>query len=284
MMISFSIQTKKSLTELHTKSLCCKKSLLYGMMFYGAKFGISDITFSTECEEVATLMERLLLECYGGVCDIEYHNGGFLLTISDFDTLGSLAQDRYKYKQCNKCQSHYIRGIFLACGHLNSPETSYRLELSFKRNGEELEERLRGMNLNFKTTRRGKDNVIYIKESESVEDFLNYIGAMNAAFTLMNEKIKREIRNDVNRAKNCDTANIKKSIAATKTHVDAILKLQDDNRIQLLPKSLQETAGLRLAFPDMSLSDLADMHEPKITKSGLNHRLQKIVDFSNHEE
>lgn len=283
-MISFSLQTKISLTELHTKSLCCKKSLLYGMMFYGAKFGISDITFFTECEEVASLMERLLLECYGGVCDIEYHAGGFLLTISDFDTLGALAQDRYKYKQCNKCQAHYIRGIFIACGSVNSPDASYRLELCFKRNGDELIERLQSMNLNFRTTVRGKDNVIYIKESESIEDFLNYIGAMNAAFTLMNEKIKREIRNDVNRAKNCDTANIKKSIAATKTHVDAILKLQDDNRIQLLPKPLQETAGLRLAFPDMSLSDLADMHEPKITKSGLNHRLKKIVEFSENEE
>ncbi|MBR6514264.1 MAG: DNA-binding protein WhiA [Clostridia bacterium] len=283
-MISFSLQTKISLTELHTKSLCCKKSLMYGMMFYGAKFGISDITFFSECEEVVTLMERLLLECYGGVCDIDYHSGGFLLTISDFDTLGALARDRYKFKQCNKCQAHYIRGIFIACGSVNSPDASYRLELRFKRDGKELEDRLCGMNLNFKTTVRGKDNVIYIKESESIEDFLNYIGAMNAAFTLMNEKIKREIRNDVNRANNCDTANIKKSIAATKTHIDAILKLQDDNRIQLLPKPLQETAGLRLAFPDMSLSDLADMHEPKITKSGLNHRLKKIVEFSENGE
>ncbi|MBQ4561054.1 MAG: DNA-binding protein WhiA [Clostridia bacterium] len=229
-------------------------------------------------------MERLLLECYGGVCDIEYHNGGFLLTISDFDTLGALAQDRYKYRQCNKCQAHYIRGVFIACGSLNSPDSSYRLELRFKRNGEELVERLRGMNLNFHTTLRGNDNVIYIKESESIEDFLNYIGAMNAAFTLMNEKIKREIRNNVNRAKNCDTANIKKSITATNIHIDAILRLQDDNRIQLLPKPLQETAGLRLAFPDISLSDLADIHEPKITKSGLNHRLKKIVEFSYNKE
>ncbi len=283
-MVSFSLQTKAALTELHTKSLCCKKSLLYGMLFYGAKFGISDITFFTECEDVASLMERLLLECYGGVCDIEYHSGGFLVTINDFDTLGSLAQDRYRFKQCNKCQAHYIRGVFIACGSVNSPDASYRLELCFKRNGDELVERLNGMNLNFKTTVRGKVNVIYIKESESIEDFLNYIGAMNAAFTLMNEKIKREIRNDVNRAKNCDTANIKKSVAATKIHIDAILKLQEDNRIQLLPKPLQETAGLRLAFPDMSLADLADMHDPTITKSGLNHRLKKIVEFSELEE
>ncbi len=283
-MRSFSLQTKSALTELHTKSLCCKKSLLYGMLFYGAKFGISDITFYSECEEVTTLLERLLLECYGGVCDIDYHAGGFMLTINDFDTLGALAQDRYKFKQCPKCQAHYIRGVFLSSGTLNSPDASYRLELVFKRNGDELIKRLEGMNLNFKTTVRNGDNVIYMKESESIEDFLNYIGAMNAAFTLMNEKIKREIRNDVNRAKNCDTANIKKSIAATKIHVDAILKLQDDNRIQLLPKPLQETAGLRLAFPDMSLSDLADIHEPKITKSGLNHRLKKIVEFSENEE
>ena len=283
-MISFAQQTKIALTELHVKSLCCKKSLLYGMLFYGAKFGISDITFFSECEEVTTLIERLLLDCYGGVCEIEYYSSGFRLTINDFDTLGSLAKDRYKFKQCNKCRAYYLRGIFLACGSVNSPEASYRLELSFKRSCDELLTMLSEMNLNFRNTVRGSDNVIYIKESESIEDFLNFIGAMNAAFTLMNEKIKREIRNDVNRAKNCDTANIKKSIAATKIHVDAILKLQDENRIQMLPKPIQETAGLRLAFPDMSLNDLADMHEPKITKSGLNHRLKKIVEFAYSED
>lgn len=283
-MISFAHQTKITLTELHLKSLCCKKALLYGMLFYGAKFGISDITFYSEVEEIPTLIERLLLDCYGGVCDIDYHSNGFKLTISDFDTLGSLAKDRYKFKQCNKCRAFYLRGVFLACGSVNSPTASYRLELSFKRDMNELCDMLSEMNLNFKTTKRGNNNVIYMKESESIEDYLNFIGAMNAAFTLMNEKIKREIRNDVNRAKNCDTANIKKSIAATKTHVDAILSLQEDNRIQLLPKPLQETAGLRLAFPDMSLADLADMHDPKITKSGLNHRLKKIVEFSNNED
>lgn len=284
-MSSFALQTKIGLTELHVKGLCCKKSLLYGMMFYGAKFGISDITFFTECEEVATLIERLLLECYEGICDIEYHSGGYLVTIADFDTLGALARDRYKYKQCqNKCQAHYLRGVFLATGTLNSPDAAYRLELSFKRNWDELCRRLSEMNLNYKTTQRNTENVIYIKECESIEDFLNYIGAMNAAFTLMNEKIKREIRNNVNRQNNCDTANIKKAIAATKVHIDAILKLQDNNRIQLLPKTLQETAGLRLAFPDMPLGDLAAMHEPKITKSGLNHRLRKIVEFSENGE
>ena len=279
-MSSFAVQTKINLCDLHVKSICCKKSLLFGVLFYGGKFGIGDITVFTECEEITTLIERLLLECYSGVCDIEYYSSGFRLTVSDHSTMSALIQDRQKFKSCNKCRAYYLRGIFLACGTVNSPDASYRLELSFKRSGEELERMLTEMNLNYKSTIRGNENVFYIKESESVEDFLNYIGAMNAAFLLMNEKIKRGIRNDVNRQKNCDTANIKKTIAANQKQIDAINRINRENKMGMLPEALRVTAQLRVDYPHVSLVELAELHDPKITKSGLNNRMRKIMEFA----
>ncbi len=278
--MSFAIETKSSLCDLHLKNLCCKKSLLFGMLFYGARFGISDIVLFTECEGVTTLIERLLLECYGGICDIDYYSSGFRLVINDQQTLTELMRDKGKYKECSRCNSHYLRGIFLSCGSINSPDSSYRLELSFKRDTNELIKMLAELNFNFKVTERSGENVIYLKESESIEDFLNYIGALNAAFTIMNEKIKREIRNDVNRQKNCDTANIKKTVNANRKHIEAINKIKNHNKMGMMPENLRETAKLRLEYPDVSLAELADLHDPKITKSGLNHRLKKIVEFS----
>lgn len=280
-MSSFALKTKENLCSLNIKSLCCKKSLFFGIIFYGAKFGIDEITFFTECEELCTLCERLLLECYEADCDIEYFSSGFRVKLKDREAISAIIRDKNKMKYCTSCKLHYLRGAFLACGTLNSPDSSFRLELSAKRNLDELKSLLSELSLKYSSTVRSGENLIYIKESESICDFLNYIGARNAAFTLINEKIVREIRNKVNREKNCDTANISKATAAAKVHRDAIEKLIKENKLKLLPESLRETAKLRIEYPEATLTELSELHENKISKSGLNHRLKKIVEFAN---
>lgn len=279
-MSSFALQTKESLCNINVKGLCCKKAQLFGILFYGAKFGIDEITLYTESEPVAALTERFLLECFGGVCDIEYYSGGIRVIIKDKNTLSALMSDKRKHQNCPKCNINYLRGIFLACASINDPAKSYRLEFALRRNTDELTELLGNIPVFPKQTLRKGVNVVYIKESESIEDLLNYIGATTAAFALMNEKIKKEIRNSINRANNCDTANIGKAITASRKHIDAILKLKEQNRLGVLPENIRITAQLRIENPDASLQELADMHEPKITKSGLNNRLKKIIEFS----
>ena len=283
-MSSFALKTKESLCELNVKGLCCKKAQLFGMLLYGAKQGIDEMVLYNESDTVISLLERLILECYGGECEIEYYSGGYRLYIKDRAAIGEMMRDIAKREMCNKCYAHNIRGVFLACGTVNDPEKSYRLELKSRRALDNIGEILDGLNINYKTTVRDKYNIIYIKESESIEDLLTYIGATAAAFAVMNAKIEKEIRNSINRASNCDTANIAKSVAASGKHIEAIKKLVSQNRLAMLPENIRVTAELRLEHPDASLTDLARMHQPEITKSGLNHRLKKIIEFAEKEE
>lgn len=283
-MSSFALKTKESLCELNVKGLCCKKAQLFGMLLYGAKQGIDEMMLYTESEAVVTLVEKLLLECYGGECEIEYYSGGYRLYIRDRSALGIMMRDISKRQLCPKCYIHNIRGVFLACGSVNDPENSYRLELKSKRAFENVNEILDKININYRSTKRDGYNILYVKESESIEDFLNYIGATNSAFAVMNAKIEKEIRNSINRANNCDTANIAKAVAASGKHVDAIKRLISENRLGMLPENIRITAQLRLEHPDASLTELAKLHTPEITKSGLNHRLSKIIEFADKKE
>ena len=129
-----------------------------------------------------------------------------------------------------------------------------------------------------RTVRRGVSS-LYIKESESIEDFMTYIGAAQASLTIMNAKIVRDIRNNVNRRMNCDAANLYKTTGAATAQVHAIKHLIESGRFDFLPDQLKETARLRLENPQASLDELAGLHEDYITKSGVSHRLAKIVDF-----
>ena len=129
-----------------------------------------------------------------------------------------------------------------------------------------------------RTVRRGVSS-LYMKESESIEDFMTYIGAAQASLSIMNAKIMRDIRNNVNRRMNCDAANIYKTTGAATGQIHAIKHLMETGRIDFLPDNLKITARLRLENPQASLEELAQLHEGNISKSGVSHRLAKIVDF-----
>jgi DNA-binding protein WhiA len=104
------------------------------------------------------------------------------------------------------------------------------------------------------------------------------MGAQHTVFEIMNSRIEREIRNNENRATNCVAKNIEKTISAAQRQIEAINLLMERNRLETLPEPLRVTAMVRYRNPDATLDELARMHEPTISKSGLNHRLQKILD------
>jgi DNA-binding protein WhiA len=111
-----------------------------------------------------------------------------------------------------------------------------------------------------------------------VEDLLAIMGAQHTIFEVINSRIEREIRNNENRATNCVAKNIEKTIFAATRHVEAINKLMEHGKLENLPEGVKITAMLRYRNPDATLDELARMHEPTISKSGLNHRLQKILE------
>ena len=179
---------------------------------------------------------------------------------------------------CPECKNVFLRGAFLACGTINSPDSGYRIELTVQSAAlaDDFEKFLGESGLSPLRASKRSAELLYFKESENIEDFLNLIGAHNAAFDIMNEKIYREFRNNANRIANCETANIDKSVSASLSQIEAINKLERLGKLELLPDELRITAKLRLENPDVSLTELAELHEPPITKSGVNHRLAKL--------
>ena len=125
---------------------------------------------------------------------------------------------------------------------------------------------------------RGGSAVIYFKQSEHIEDLLTTIGAPAAAMDIMTAKVDKEIRNGANRAMNCDMANVNKTIDAALEQKNAIQRLQENGRLERLPEKLRQTALLRLQYPEMSLSQLAEKCAPPVTKSCMNHRMRKLLE------
>ena len=172
----------------------------------------------------------------------------------------------------------YIRGAFLGGGSISNPEKTYHLE--FVTHSEEyaldLSKLINSYKLKSKVIQRKNSFVIYIKEADQIVDLLSIVGAHTALLELENIRIMKEMRNNVNRLVNCETANLSKTVNAAVRQVESIKFIQSEIGIKRLPQNLREVAELRLNYPDESLKELGEMLDPPIGKSGINHRLRKI--------
>ena len=186
--------------------------------------------------------------------------------------------------ECQSCRAVFIRGAFIACGTVSSPKHAYHLEFSPPNDGlaEYLSILLDECGFPAKKVSRAHRGTpgLYYKDSEIISDILAFMGANDAAFRLIDEKIYRDLRNNANRQANCETANLDKTITAATSQLDAIYSILDGGKAVLLSDELKETLDLRAAYPDYSLEQLAAMHSPPLTKSGVYHRLKKIQKFA----
>ena len=198
---------------------------------------------------------------------------------------GNLAE-AYSKCLCDGCRAVLVREMFVKYGSITDPAKQYHLDFSFKTEEERdaAYEILSSVGFDFRKTVRRERFVMYIKESSVIEDFLVYMGAQNAAFDVMNSKIVHEFRNSVNRQVNCDTANIEKQLASVKKYTDAIKLLEENGKLDTLPDELKETARVRMENEQLSLADLGALLTPPVTKSGVRHRLDKILYYAQSEK
>ena len=172
----------------------------------------------------------------------------------------------------------YIRGAFLGGGSISNPEKNYHLE--FVTHSEEyalsLSKLINSFGLKSKVIQRKNSYIVYIKEGEQIVDILNIMGAHTSLLELENIRIMKEMRNNVNRLVNCETANLSKTVNAAVRQVESIKLIQSEIGLKRLPKNLREIAELRLSYPDESLKELGEMLDPPVGKSGVYHRLRKI--------
>lgn len=180
------------------------------------------------------------------------------------------------------CRRAYARGAFLAVGSVNNPEKNYHLEfvLPVEKLAVQLKDLVNTFGLDAKVVGRKNHFIVYLKEGEQIVDLLNIMEAHLALLDLENVRIVKEMRNDINRKVNCETANLNKVISAAVKQLEDITYIQETLGLENLPPSLEEVAQLRLTYPDMSLKELGELLEEPVGKSGMNHRLRKISNLA----
>lgn len=298
--MSFSFETKNELCRLPVQRRCCAQAEAYGILLYCRTFSSSEVRIITENPNFAARLPRLFHRAFDlrfdRQPDLDRGEGGkmvFQITQQDkldriIDLLGydprqSLALHiNFAMVEEECCRASFLRGCFFAGGSMTDPAKRYHLELtsSHLQASRELEVLLRESGYPPKSVTRNGSAVTYFKQSDQIEDFLTLIGAPAAAMRIMSTKVEKGIRNSVNRRLNCDSANLDKAVEAAQSQGAAIRKLEAAGRLRELPDKLQETAALRLAHPELSLSELAETFDPPVTKSCLNHRLRKLVELA----
>lgn len=273
--MSFSSEVKQELSSINTysKSNLIEAELIGYLMSANIKEENEKIEFITENEFNIERIYKILFKL-----KIEYEpetrrktfvakiNKPNLRNIEDLET--------------EEEKKALIRGIFLGSGSINDPTKKYHLEilLNDKDVAQYIQNILKSFNIKAKILEM--NNTIYIKEGEEISKFLAFIGAQKSVLKYEEIRVMREIRNNVNRQVNCETANLNKTISASVMQIEAINYLKKVKKYEELPTGLQEIAELRLEYPEMSLKDLGSLLENPLGKSGVNHRLKKIIEIA----
>ncbi len=289
--MSFSSDVKSEITKIENISSCCFHAQVYGLVLF-AHFSKYNLSITTENNDVFLLYNSYLKD-YCRVEPIISDTGtkkqtAYLKTDADkekvFEKFGhSLSEPTLRINRANIseecCASAFLRGAFLSCGTVTDPERGYHLEfvVPYKRLCLDMIKFLDELNLNPKYIVRKGNHIIYFKDSESIEDILAIIGAQEASLYVMGIKIEKDVKNKVNRRLNFEMSNINKTVDAANLQVEAIEYIESRTGVSSLPDNLQKIARLRLENPESSLSELEKLLDEPISRSGINHRLGRIV-------
>ena len=290
--MSFADRVRAELSEIITKHPCCRRALLEGLLL-GASFDAEAkcVRVRYGQEACANLAFELLSKQFGkqpdlnktGKCghfywDLSMSSPACAKLIRSMDAEEADA-DSVLHFGCDACRSTFLRGSFLALGTVNDPHKSFHMDWKLApTRAALLSAVLSDLGYPPRMITRADYVGVYFKESAAIEDLITLMGSSHALFEVINSRIERDIRNNENRATNCVARNIEKTIAAATKQMEAINRLVETGKLASLPIVLQETARIRYANPDASLDELVTLHSPTISKSGLNHRLQKIID------
>lgn len=282
--------------ELHRK--CCAQAEAYGVLLYCNTFNGSEVRIITENEAFAQRLPALFRKAFRLTFDrLPEGEGKRVFLIQHPEKLETIRQTygadggalalhiNFAVLEESCCRFSFLRGAFLAGGSVTDPKKGYHLELttSHQNVSREMLALMREMDFSPKLASRKGNSVIYFKQSEYIEDFLTAIGAPVSAMDVMTAKLEKDLRGSVNRRVNCDAANLDKVVEASQGQLEAIRQLQQTGRLETLPEKLQLTAQLRMDHPEDTLAQLAQLCDPPITKSALNHRLRKLVELAQQD-
>ena len=293
--MSFSSDAKAELCRDKLPRRCCALAEAGGVLLFCNSVGLEQIKIVTESEDFAARLPRLFFKAFRLEFDQVIQGSKYTFLFQDpgkiaeiFEAIGySPAESitlhvNYGLLEKECCRTAFLRGAFLTGGSVTDPSKRYHLELATNHHkvSRETESLMLEQGFSPKATLRNGSSILYFKQSEAIEDFLAWLGAPVASMGVMEAKIEKDMKNKINRIVNCDNANTSKVVEAAQTQIAAIRTLRDRGLLEKLPDKLKETAELREANPEANLSELAELFDPPLTKSALNHRLRKLTELA----
>ena len=300
--MSFSNDVKNELSRLETNDVCCDKAEVLGVLRMSGAIVIRGmnigIHFSTENAALARRVLQILKNNYQVQTEVVITRSRRLkknnryqvrvlpapqvsIAMNELQLLSmeSDLKNPLLSKQC--CKRAFLRGAFLGGGSISRPSSDYHLEMVTGNEdfAHSIIKVMYTFSMKAKLTDRKNDYIVYLKDGESITNFLRVIGAHNSMMELENVRVLKEMRNNVNRRVNCETANLGKVVKAAVRQVNCIKFIDEHMGLSELPQALQDTARLRLEYPDASLNELVE-YSGGIGKSGINHRLKKLQEMA----
>ncbi len=291
--MSFSADVKNELAN-NISSACCYKAEAFGMLLFGRAFGLSEISLMTEFQSVAERYSSSVRDLTGVTPQTQRSGAGkYKVTIttkedrvkilSYFGYTGkelSLRVNLSNLEQSNNdcCSRAFLRGAFLVCGSVTDPEKDYHIELSVTKAKlcDDLLQIIDDIGLKAKKIIRNNSYVIYSKDAESVEDFIGTMGANNAFLTVMQTRAMKNIKNQINRRSNFESANMSRSIEAGLKQVAVIEEVLKKISLDDMTEDLAALCKLRLENPELSLDEIGKMMVPELSRSAVSRRFKKL--------
>ena len=296
MALSFSAAAKAEVCRSIPQHHCCALAQCFGILLFCNSFTSEGIKIITESREFAYILPKLFKKAFHLTFD-SYPSleapGKLVFQIWEEEKIGEImnafgfsVQDTLSLhinlpvveEEC--CKAAFLRGAFLAGGSVTAPEKGYHMELTTTHASVSRETYLliqEAIGFVPKSARRGGGHVLYLKQSDMICDFLTFLGAPVAAMGIMEARLEKELNNKVNRRCNCDDANTSKVVEAAQEQLAAIRILKEAQLLEKLPEKIKQAATARENNPSASLSELAAMMEPPITKPAMNNRMKKLV-------
>lgn len=299
MAISFSAAAKAEVCRILPGKQCCALAECFGVLLYCNSFAADSIKIITESREFAYILPKLFKKAFNLSFD-SYPSlaapGKLVFQIWDeekitciMESFGFHPEDtvslhvNFPVIENDCCKAAFLRGAFLAGGSVTDPVKGYHMEISTTHQSvaRETDVLMREvMTFLPKSAKRGGGQVLYIKQSEQISDFLTYLSAPVAAMSIMETRLEKELNNKVNRRCNCDDANTSKVVEAAQEQLSAIRVLKEAGMLEKLPDKMKQAAMAREKNPSASLSELAAIMEPPITKPAMNNRMKKLVQMA----
>ena len=296
MSTSFSSAARAEICRELPHKHCCAKAQCFGSLLFCNSFQDDGIKIITESREFACILPKLFKKAF----DLDFDSypslassGKLVFLIRDPEKLSEIMEAfgfsagdtlalhvNYPIVEEECCKVSFLRGAFLAGGSVTDPGKGYHLELATTHQAVARETELivrEVMDFTPKTAARGGAQVLYLKQSEQISDFLTRLGAPVAAMGIMEARLEKELNNKVNRRCNCDDANTSKVVEAAQEQLSVIRILREKGILEGLPEKLKQAAIAREQNPSASLTELAAMMEPPITKPAMNNRMKKLA-------